>query len=796
MPLQALQSFFSGSTLLASSSSHESVMSSIYSSSSTLLSSSLITPSGWPWFFNVSSCEGYPSLTTQMPDSMDLCVWRGWFYFIALIFGLVVVSGAILTITTWILFGVLNLCKCLFGTGSRRRKGYQRIGEEPISRVLHSEYGSGDLSYSSGGDSVFTKICGASYCCLMMSVILLALCGIGFSIAFFVGLDRTSKPVYTALDSAKSALNETIVIMSNTTYTQGLTNFLLNYGTTSNVVASAIPQGQAYLTNAVVDNDDRLHLEDLIYNKLNDSMKALYEKSFKIYEITQKYDNIVKTSSIDVFQLDDVYNYTNLMPEGLVKQMLTSHSYLLEALTLTQFIVDRLNYTNNVFQGNTYSNWNSMWNEVFGPLALQAPTIPSQVGQFEDVIGNVTTPGAELYAQDVITKFEIAYMSSFIGFFVIASIVAMTGGVGVTKKSSGILTLACCCSCSVLIWLMLLAGAGIALLMAVGPYCINGDNLFNPENMNQPHSFSHSSFEYYLMKTQQDGHLALPPSTIFGNSDLFVHNYSFVVNVTRFFLNCGGQNFDQKPDEYQNVLNVIELAQQGHYATSDDYQTFFDNFIMGMESLNVTYQGNQIATSGQLLFIEMNTILNQGLPNIQAGLSSYMNALDQFKSRVNNNSNYENYEANKEEITNFQHEMTTLLDSLYDSANQTIFVEYANANDWFHTKSYPEFVQGYQLGTTFMLNLENNLEPAASSLVDAAQVVGEMLNELKVKTKCSFMVDTSTQVTNDICGIMAISTFGTVSAHLLIVFTLFAALIVGVVLSGRFKAQLLNGGIN
>lgn len=715
--------------------------------------------------------------------------------FIALIFGIVIASGIILTIASWILFGVLNLCKCLFGSGSRRRKGYQQIGEEPISRVLHSEYGSGDFSYSSGGsDSVFNKMCGFSYCCLMMSVILLALFGIGFSIVFFVGLDSTSKPVYTALDNAKSALNQTVFIMSNATYTQGLTNFVQQFAATSSVVSDAIPQGQAYLTNAVVDNDDRLHLEDLIYNKLNDSMKALYEKSGQIYDITQKYDNIVKTSTINVFQLDDVYNYTNLMPEGLVNQMLTSHSYLMEALTLTQFIVDRLNYTNNIFQGNTYSKWNSMWKEVFEPLALQASTIPSQVGQFESVISNVTTPGAELYAQDVITKFEIAYMSSFIGFFIIATIVAMTGGVGVTKKSSAILTLTCCCSCSIFVWLMILAAVGIALLMAVGPYCINGNNLFNPDNMDRVHAVS--SFTNYplgLITGQQD---RLLPTTTFGDSDLFVHNYSFVVNVTRFFLNCGGQNFDQKPDEYQNILNVIELAQQGHYATSEDYQTFFDNFIMGMESLNVTYQGNQIATSGQLLFIEMNTILNQGLPNVKAGLSAYMDALDQFKSRVNNNSNYQNYEANKEEITKFQNEMTTLLNSLYDAANQTIFVEYANADNWFNTKSYPEFVQGYQLGTTFMLNLENNLEPAASALVVAAQIVGDMLNELKENTKCSFMVDASTQVTNDVCGVMAISTFGTVSVHLLIVLFLFVALLVGVVLAGRFKAQYLGGGIN
>lgn len=77
MPLlQTSESFFSGFSSLASSSSLHiekfPMMSSIYSSVSPL--------SELSWFFNVSSCESYPTLSAQMPDSMDLCVWRGWFY--------------------------------------------------------------------------------------------------------------------------------------------------------------------------------------------------------------------------------------------------------------------------------------------------------------------------------------------------------------------------------------------------------------------------------------------------------------------------------------------------------------------------------------------------------------------------------------------------------------------------------------------------------------------------------------------------------------------------------------------
>ena len=36
-------------------------------------------PLGSDILFNVT-CSDYPFFSTRMPDSMDLCVWKGWLY--------------------------------------------------------------------------------------------------------------------------------------------------------------------------------------------------------------------------------------------------------------------------------------------------------------------------------------------------------------------------------------------------------------------------------------------------------------------------------------------------------------------------------------------------------------------------------------------------------------------------------------------------------------------------------------------------------------------------------------------
>jgi len=617
---------------------------------------------------------------------------------------------------------------------------------------------------------------------MILFILFLALVGIGFVIAFFVGLNRTSTPAFVAVDKAISALNQTSVIMSNVTYQEGLSAFVSSFYAVRDIVNGSIPVGQSYLDNAATDNNDRLHLEDLIYVQLDGAMKNLYDNSSKIYETIQKYNDVTKTSNIDVFSLDSVFNYNAIMTNGLVKNMLASHGFLVNALENTQYLVNSLNFTNRIFMGDTDDMWIRMWSGVFVPLSVNAPTTPEQLSQFENLLQKISSPTEEAKFDDILTKFEISYISVFVGLFVIVSIIALMGGIGLTKKSSALLSITCCCSCTVIFWFFLFTAVNISMLMLVGPLCVNGDSLFNPDNLGTKNS--PVKMGYYLLSEVPLSTTDFPRV----ESDLFTQNFSFAVNVTRFFLHCGGPNFDQKPDAKENILDVVQLAQEGWYATTEDYEHFFNLFISGMESLNFTEQANQIAQSGQNLFANMMTIKGGSLPNVGAQLQGYEAALTSFKSRVNNNTLYENYEANKAEITNFQNEMNPILDALIEEAKNTYQVQFTNALNYFNDVSFGEFLNGYNIGSTFMIGYMEQLQKTAPSLVTAAQTVGDLLNDLKERTTCSFMEDAYQQVTTDVCGIMGISSFGVGGTQYIIALLLFALLPVGIVLRGRLNS--------
>ncbi|EFC40558.1 hypothetical protein NAEGRDRAFT_80948 [Naegleria gruberi] len=717
-------------------------------------------------FFNDTMCGDYAVLSASLPDNMDLCAWRAWLFFVLLIFILTIVSGIILTILSWVVFAVINFCKCLFG-GDSKRKNYQRIGEEPLSRHFQNR---GDSLFDGvSSDGLVTRTCGLSYCCIVLFLLVVCLAGVGFSVAFYVGLDRAADPLITSLEKARNAINETATIMSNTTYQSNLTGFVEYIPRIQTLVQGAIQNGQAYLENAVIDNNDRLHLEYLIYDQLNGATKSLYENSTEINALVQKYQNIVSKSSIDVFNLDDVFNYQALMPNGLVARMLIAHENLVDALSNTSYLVEHLNYTNEVFSGNTYSKWNQMYSEVFVPLAINAPTIPDQMGQFQTVLDYLLTYSD---GNTVFIDFQITYMSVFIGFFAIGICVALFAGIGLTRRSNALLNITCCCSCSLLVWFVLFAAVNIAVSLAIAPYCVHKGDLFDPNNL------KHSE----PVKVQPS---SLGLSDINSNTpNIFVNNYTFVINVTRFFMNCGGKNFDQEADAQENVLDAIQLAQQGHYATVEDYNQFFDAFISGMESLNFTEQAMNVANNGQTLFKNM-LLIQQDLAAVGNTLQSYVTALEALKSRVNNNTLYEDYEANKQVITQFQNEMTPLLNKLIQEAQTTNDIQYNDAQSYFTGTSYPEFLQGYQLGSTFMINYISNLPVDANVLVPSAETVGLLLNDLKDRTTCSFMSKAIEEVNTDLCGVMGIGTLGNAISQILVSLFLFLLIPIGVILASR-----------
>ncbi|KAL9653487.1 hypothetical protein ABK040_002120 [Willaertia magna] len=710
---------------------------------SSYILSSIMDEVGW----NSTACKSYDSVSSIMPNSMDLCVWEGWIAWIILIMCLVLFFGLVLTFITWLIFISFQFCKSrLIKTKTFQRREYRSVDDQEIYNRFIGESTNNDsrnaLQRREGTKNLFIKCCSLNFYLNILLLTLIAVIGIVFCIMFTISFRQAIEPTYSTLQKTQQVLNSTGTILQNAT--ESLSGFTLYYNLTYQNVSDSIPAGVNYLSLSVKYNPQRLHLEDLIYNILDPASSNLYNTNLEIYKIIDNYNDITANSSINVYNLDDVFNYYNLLTNGLINDMHQSHEHLVTALNYTQYVVDHLNYSKNGFDSTSH-NWLDMWTGVFVPLSLTANDTSEKMLKFSNLLQN-NPPDNILNNLKLAENIRLAVF--IIAFCLILMLFTLGGSYTNYKRSN--IGMGCIgfLSCSLIFWFLLFTAASLGLILLILPLCKNGDQFMNVDKL--PQFAKESEFIYYF-------------------------------NVTDNLLHCYGN---------QTVLDALQEMQEGWWASEDDYQNFFNHLIESLEFLNFKDQVMIVVNNGFELLKGMYQMQGNSIPNIGSALEQLKLENQNFLNRVMNDSNYQiTTDEQLQRVKEFQQTMSDKLNQILTMTDD-VYGKWQNASDWFNEYSFPEFLESYNAGEQFLADHIQMLEPSVNNLINYAQQVGNALLDFRSYSHCGFLGQELNDINNRVCsGLIGISSIGFTASNIIIGILLFALFPLTLVLATSFKYE-------